>query len=167
LERALSFANPWVMVCCKYCKCCFRSPKTLLRASSAVLVAAAMSVWVAFAGWQLVLWFQGYQYNVVDPSVLYDGVDPAIVCPGCGSHHVSYSLTQPLERAVAVFNPQRPYRCWDCYQRFWMPKPPLVAWATVALVVALVARLLVSCYQFVATRTVVHSWIENERQRAG
>lgn len=46
-------------------------------------------------------------------------VRASLVCPRCHSHDVSRSRTRGfLERAARVFG-LRPFRCMDCYDRFF------------------------------------------------
>lgn len=43
-------------------------------------------------------------------------------CPKCGSKNVTYSHRRGIEKVLRFFYPSEPYRCKECWTRFWKAK---------------------------------------------
>jgi len=46
-------------------------------------------------------------------------------CPRCGSENITHSHRRGLEKIVRFFYPRTPYRCKECWTRFWKFENPL------------------------------------------
>ena len=66
-------------------------------------------------------------------------------CPRCGSHSVAVSHRRGIEKYIRSVLPFRPYRCKECWSRFWKYQSPfktllgkLIAGAAILLILAIV-----------------------------
>ncbi len=60
-------------------------------------------------------------------------------CPNCGSDKVTYSHTRGVEKITRHLWPKAPYRCKECWTRFWKFKSPMkiIAGSGVAVITLL------------------------------
>lgn len=151
-EMALDELNPLEPYLCARCWRSFWRPKDLRRFVVSSLLALLFVALGVNAGVQAKAFVQGKVYRTADRTQLFVNLDRSLTCPKCGRHDISRSTLRPQDRIVAWLNPFTPYRCWDCWKRFWRLKPPLEA-ATNLVLLTLMCTV------------VARGWLRGRRRR--
>ncbi len=63
-------------------------------------------------------------------------------CPVCGSEDIARSHRRSFEKLIKYIYPKRPYRCKECWARFWVWENPFKTWKQIAvagLVICIIA----------------------------
>ena len=67
-------------------------------------------------------------------------------CPKCGSDEVTGSHRRGGEKILRYFYPRAPYRCKECWNRFWVFKNPFDTTVSKLIVLAIILIIAVPLY---------------------
>ncbi len=56
-------------------------------------------------------------------------------CPVCGSEDITRSHRRSFEKLIKYIYPKRPYRCKECWARFWVWENPFKTWKQIVITV--------------------------------